>query len=368
MDNKYRKLLIGGLGIAGVLIMAVATVFIVYYMRATGTDRMYVYHFNAGAGRFESVARPWPEGDEDAQIRAVLGSLFANPQEASLTSTWPEMEFETAFWEFLTDIFLYEGTLVARFSEMYHEIPPLEEALFRMAFTMTFERLDFVNGVKIVVDEGEWRDILRLIAGEHDYDYEEHDPEEVAERIAERLQALLTPESIANDPTISPARLTSRTFNLHFIDESGEGLVIETFRESGFDLHNWESIIIQRLIEGPSPESGLGGAFSAIPPETVVRGHRADGPAIYINLSSDFNARFSGSPTLANLMIHTIVNSLTHTIPSYQRVHFLIESVRMEQFHGVPYFDQAFVRDDSLMLAYDAHDDYYEYGHYEDEQ
>ena len=73
---------------------------------------------------------------------------------------------------------------------------------------------------------------------------------------------------------------------------------------------------------------------------TPDRGH-----TLYVNLSGDFVSRFTGSPATARLMLQSIVNTLTlpaNNIGNARRVFFLIDTMRLESFHGVGEFNLAF--------------------------
>jgi len=49
-------------------------------------------------------------------------------------------------------------------------------------------------------------------------------------------------------------------------------------------------------------------------------------------------------------MIYSIVNSLIENSSNVKKVQFLIESERVEQFHGVYDFDKLFEKEDQLII------------------
>jgi len=88
---------------------------------------------------------------------------------------------------------------------------------------------------------------------------------------------------------------------------------------------------------------------------------------MYVNLSSEFVTRFSGSEEIARLMIQSIVNTLLAETHAATRVFFMIETQQLEEFHDMPDFHTYFVRDDTFLLSYvEAMEDAY-YDEYEPE-
>lgn len=304
---------------ATVLLMVVLSAVAFFWFIGRGADddadgRLSVYFFNAPEGRLEAEFRDLPQGEAIERINFTLGHFFSEPENANLSRVWPA---DAEFSELVTQIFIRDNMLVAMFSELYKELPPPEEALFRAAFTLTMVSLPYIDEILFRAGELEW---------------------------------LETGETIANAPFISPARRTSADFTLFFADESGEGLVA-TYEEIGVNIHTQIQDILERLIErqdGP-------GFFPLIPPETRVRDVLTEPDVgFYIDLSADFHIRFSGTPAQARMMLqsitHTVLENDGSNIP--RRVFFLIDSERRDDFHGVSDFNLGFVVDESFMLGF----------------
>jgi len=279
---------------------------------------MLVYFFNPGLGQLQAEERPWPEGDVNRQLTIALAHLLGNPAQQNLSSTWVGLDAYYAF----ESVYLggEDGNmLVVNFSPEYYNKTPLQESLFRAALTLTMSSLPYVDSV------------MFLVGGE--------------------AEAVESADSIANSPSISPARLTNTSFVLYFIDESGEGLITETYEAANVDIQQMGLLALQRLIEGPLGE----GKFSLIPAETRVRSviPDLDAGGIYVNLSSEFLTNFQGSPTQARLMLYSIVNTVVHNTPgNINRVFFLIDSDRQDQFHGVGDFRLPFVFNEAAMMGF----------------
>jgi len=161
-------------------------------------------------------------------------------------------------------------------------------------------------------------------------------------------------QTVANNPVISPGVMRARIITLYFVSEDGQSLVTEVFFDDYVDQQRLAEEKVMHLLDGPLVE----GAVGLIPPETRVRMVNLDRAtfSVYVDFSSDFESRFTGSPQLAHRMLQSIVNTLTapdNNIFTVNQVFFLIDSQRVSTFHGVRGFDQAFVYDHPLQLVYE---------------
>jgi germination protein M len=278
------------------------------------TFRMNVYYFNPNVFRLESLEHRLPYGDEFAWLETAV-RLFANTSRIpAMTGVWPDGEGFLVDWRMDGDVF------EAVFPMVYRYIPPLEEALFRAAFVWTMTGLPYVNQVRILV-EGDDPDVVPPVTESRN--------------------------TVVIDPVISSVRLTTRTFTLYFLNDDFDALVPVPHTSSTVDMDQIEKYIVARLIEGPDME----GLTAAIPPETRIIDIVSEENTCYVDLSSEFVSRFNGSTAMARLMVYTIVNSLTDNLTHVRRVQFLIDSERVDQFHGMTDFHQVFEWDETLLAG-----------------
>jgi spore germination protein GerM len=270
-----------------------------------------IYFFNAAQGILETEEREFIPRPEDA-----LFQLFEGPRKKSLSRVFPNVELK----EFLTDFFVEDEIVFAEFSHLYDEMPPVEEILFRSAFTLTMASLPNIRGVIFRTPSDEW------------------------------FESAYT---IANNPSISSTRRTSEFFTLFFVDESGEGLVTEEYFVADVQTHRRTQDILETLIER---QNTTGGVFALIPSETkirrVINDRDRNSPGIYVDFSPEFN-NFRGTTAQARLMLQ----SIAHTVLEHNdqtRVFFLIDSERRDEFHGVTDFNLGFTMDETMMLGYVA--------------
>jgi len=314
-----KKIIIVCAILIAIIICGVAAYLIIGFATEDDTrGRLAVYFFDAAAGKIEAEFRSLPPAEFHLQIDGALRHFAFGPESSSLTGVWPN---GVGIRDFLSNIYVEENILVAEFSELYGELPPLDEIIFRSAFTLTMLGLSDIEGVL----------------------FRPENSDEFFESAA----------SITNNPFISPARRTAENFTLFFADETGEGLITIIHNAEYVNVHSRSQYILSRLIEGQNAP----GIFPLIPPETRVRDVLVEPDAgIYVDLSSEFHSRFTGTTAQARMMLQSITHTLLENDRSdvRQRVFFLIDSERWDEFHGVSDFNLGFTYDITMMLGYEG--------------
>jgi len=311
-----KKISLGLISFAALLICSGAVFFAIRFAGGDPPDSIAVYFFNPTQGQLQAEARTMAHGGYHEQIAAALQSFARGPADQNLSAVWPVDTDVTALIE---DLHIYENILYAQFSEMYADLPPADEVIFRAAFTLTMTGLPHIYGVNFRFGD-----------------------EEIFETAA----------SITNNPFISPARRTAQDFLLFFADEAGEWLVTEIYRGEGVNVHARGQYILARLIEGQNAP----GFLPLIPPETRVRDVFFEPDSgVYVDLSGEFHSRFAGTPAQAQLMLqsvtHTMLANAGGNIP--RRVFFLIDSERKDDFHGVGDFHMGFAPDETVLFGWE---------------
>jgi len=317
------KVFLPGIILGVVALITIGSITLAIVLRRQGydifsTNQIQVYFFSPSEGRLYSENRPQPYGNQHDWIYATLGHLRFAPNNRRMASTWPDInpllgEEETPFFQ---GFFVNDGTLVIDFYESYLEMPPLQEALFRSALTLTMVGLPFIDEVIIRINDNEWTE---------------------------------SAQTIANAPALSAARLTDTQLVLYFIDESGSGLVRKYYDATDIDDRRQVQAALERLIEGPTVE----GAITIIPPETRILAiiPVVETRSIYVNLSGEF-LRFAGGPA-ARYMIAAIVNTViaNSTDHNLRQVFFLVDFSRA-QLPGIDDFTRGFEYDETVMVGF----------------
>jgi germination protein M len=323
-----------------VILLLVTGALLLYLLGSRGGEvtvsGLRVFYYNPSDGLLSSNAVTLVATNPEAQVNAMFAH-FARQD------VWPE-GLNYIYLE------LYGDLVGVVFPPEYRSIPPLEEALFRAALVLTLTELPFVERVLV------W------IHGEGDKPYIPF-----AEWLRDEslwdtnAVAVENANTVSNNPSITAGVMRQRTIVLYFVRADGEGLITETLVDEYIDVHRLAETKLQYLIAGPSIE----GAMRIIPPETRIRminydpGHRS----LYVDFSIDFSSRFIGNHTLAALMLQSIVNTLTLEANSewqtrVHQVYFLINSERLETFHGVSNFHSAFRYDHDITLVEDIEEPY----------
>jgi len=354
MDNSVKKFLEDvtrrQLTIFGAIFVAVVFVVVFFIIISFGREndtsgKLPLYYFSPSASVLVPVWNEMPVGDALDIAEFAISQLRNDISNQNLVSVWPQIPNDEILTpDILLNLVLYDETLIAVFSDEYKNMTPLEEAIFRGAFTLTMTTIPGVERVN-----------FRVLETNEDGEVVWSDRYESA-------------GTIANNPTISPTRNSDETISLFFVGETGETLVEETYILKDVNVRRRQIEILEKLISGPSDDSI--NYATLIPPETRVRDitRLNDENIYYIDLSSEFFNNFSGTPSQARMMIASIVNTIivnSDSNTNTQRVAFLIDSERREDFHGVGDFHLWFHFDETLFEWYEEPEETVDFIHEE---
>ena len=118
--------------------------------------------------------------------------------------------------------------------------------------------------------------------------------------------------------------------SLYFADKSGGSLIKEERNIKITDLRPVEEYIINELIKGSNDNS----LESLLSRKTTLMSVDIENNICYLNFKSDFIKNNSGSNEHEQLVIYSIVNSLTE-ISNITRVQFYMDGKRVEKFGSV---------------------------------
>ena len=345
------------------MVLIIGLIVFFMYRRSDNDNHIYVYYFNPVELNLEAVSRPLPSPEN--MLQETIAYLHSGPVFGPLFSTWPR-DIAPQPEDLVSYVYVKDDTLIAFFTTVFYEMAPLDQSLFKTSFIHTMMSLPNVSEITIFVTDN-YRYALEkvlhnLSAGDGEDEYEYY----VAGQIFDG-----TP-GVYNDPPISPVRVVERIFTgLHFVDPTGTSLIRGEY-EGAFDSQEEQLAIqvLELLISLPDEE--YFDVLPVIPPETTVRdleiiyllnledeeGNTINLTNIHIDLSSDFMTRFAFNTQIAELMIYSIVNTLTEVVtvnvPSSNnevRVFFLIDTQPVEDFHGVSDFHTYFKPDDSFLQS-----------------
>ena len=337
-----KKWFISVTGLCVILLGVLA--FLLISCRGSGDTEIYIYHFNPSARVLEAEARPLPA--QGNIIEAAVEYIYTGPRIGNLASTWP-IELAPNKSDLVHAIILESDMLLLFLSPVFDHIPPLDQSLFKTSLILTMEslverNLPYVASIKVLVSDDynyAFNTLILSLSADED--------EEIPD-----VPWLIYDGSpgVYNDPVLSSVATIQTVFNhLHFVDETGTGLIVASYETDEVDRRPEELMryVLLLLIDSLRPE----GAMFPIPQETVIHSVITDRNHVWVDLSTEFIDRFEGDESLARLMIYSIVNTLIANFPR-RWVNFMIDGRQHEYFHGIINFDQPFERDDTLLLSY----------------
>jgi hypothetical protein len=138
--------------------------------------------------------------------------------------------------------------------------------------------------------------------------------------------------------------------HLYFANEDNTKLKLEVqyvpLAEAKKSTSNLASIIVKKLIEGPSKNSGLN---ATVPKEAARRGPVAvSAGTATVDLTSEFVSKHPGGKKAEELTIYSIVNSLTE-LTDIQKVKFTVNGKAQANYKGNFKFDEAFPKNLTLI-------------------
>ena len=283
------------------------------YAEANSAYVVHVYRFNSRTNQLEAERRRVAQDTPEVMVQSVVNMLRLTPRNNNLRQTIPaDLHIDEIRIR-------WDGVMEIYFPAEYRDMPPYEEGLFRASLVQTMTQLPFINinGVLVLVEGQRLNNPFGEVVG------------------------VLTGENVLVNPDIRPRMMTMRTLTLYFVSEDVDGLLSEerTLEVPTFAV---ETAIIEELIAGSRYE----GRRQAIPSDTRIIGVRTGGGICSINLSTEFVTGFSGTQTLAELTLQSIIRSIMVNESHITSIQFLIDSQYRENFNGVPYFDVLFQRED----------------------
>ncbi len=276
--------------------------------------KLNIYFLNSTTHKLEPELRTIPKTDERTMMSQVLSELLAGPKEAGLSPTIPK--------DILLEVKITADNIAeVQLSEEYKNLNPLDELFCRASLVWTLTELDFVSDVHIYIGN-----------------------EELLLQNGQPMGLLNRDNVIITDlPTVN----TEKTrVTLYFSDDNAQGLVAEERELVVNPNQPVTRYLLEALITGPeSPD-----LYRTIPTETQILDITVNEGVCYVDLNNDFMTKFTGGSGVCDLMLYSIVNSLTE-LSGIQKVQFLIEGKKVAEFRGQGFdLSKPLERNESLVL------------------
>lgn len=268
-------------------------------------------------GDWVEELRQIPQGNTLDMLSDVVEGVFAGPERIELENVAPP----GFFLEFLS---LDDNVANIHFPTIFEEMSTRERTNLMVSLVYTLTGLYFVDGLLFYVGGDPMLDADGEIFG-------------IRNRENTTL-GLLTPP-----PTV---------IVLYFPNQQMTGLVRELRNITYDPLVGIESRIVDALIEGPrTPDLS-----PVLPAETLLHRpvHRSD-DVVFVDFTADFLNNFGGGSTAEEMMIFSLVNSLTE-IDGNNYVHILVDGLAVSHDYQNGFhmdLSRWIERDESLILQDD---------------
>lgn len=242
-----------------------------------GNGEFYIYYINQTKRELFPVMT---EINQDLDIDTLVVSIWnrlASPTDSALYRS-PVAEDMVV----LKDHTFEDGILIMNFDDSYLLLDPVSEILLRAAIVRTFTQFDQIAAVEIKTDSQPLLDMKGIAYGamrRNDF----------VDVIGRGVNAY-----------------TRANVTFYFSDESGERLAAEQREIAYANSYSLEQMVMNRLIQGPSEDSGL---YATISPNTSLISVTTNNGVCTVNIDDEIlKNTVNVRPAVT---IYSIVNTLT---------------------------------------------------------
>ncbi|WP_250277486.1 GerMN domain-containing protein [[Clostridium] colinum] len=233
------------------------------------------------------------EINKDTFVNNIFEEMKLPSKSTNLKSVVPENVS-------LLDYNISNNTLYLNLSKNYNFLSDIEQLIFKAGLVWTMTEVNFINNIKILVDNKE------IVYGDN--------------------IILLNRNNTILNPFISPDKIEQEKVILYFANNDNK-LVAESRNIEFKQNKSMEWHIVEELINGPKMQENI----KTLPSETKIRNVKTEDSICYVDLTSDFINKLSNNEEQERLAIYSIVNSLTN-LSNVNKVQILIEGEKINIF------------------------------------
>ncbi len=311
---KNIKLKLAYAFFAVVLVVTVVLIFIFTknIKMAEGTVAYNMYYINGNTNTLEEEKRIINLVDDNTlMFNTVVDEFASGPKNSNQGLILPP-EFK------IIDKRHKDNTAYIDLAEGYDSLAPNLKVLCTGALVYTLTDMSFIDNVCVSVEGTPITD-----SGGEAY--------------------MFSRNNVKNNPSIDPDKTDRQTVKLYFADNTGAKLVAEERSIEVKQSLTLENQIVEQLIEGPERNS----LNPTIPSSTSIKDIKTEEGICYVNLTQAF-LRNNSPVNSEKITIYSIVNSLTE-LDNVNKVQFLIEGEKINEYKGDIDFSKPFERDESLI-------------------
>lgn len=318
---KVKRIFIAGLLTVFVATAVVALItYISYVKKSEGLMDINLYYFNPSDNTLIAEKCSIVKTDDRKQlINSVEEAYREGPKTPNLIKAIPDgVDFEIINKDTVNG-----NVLDVDITKGFTQLKESARLVCVGSIVYTFSDISFIENVRLSVDGKNIADTYNMYGSN---------------------TASLNEENVVNNPIINPEKINRQKVVLYFLSKEGNGLVAEERSIEVKQSQTLEYQIVEQLILGPEDNDNM----AAMPQGTKIKDIKTEEGICYVNLSSEFVNKLSGSTNNEKFVIYSIVNSLTE-LNSVNKVQFLIEGEKISEFKGHYDFSKTFERDESLI-------------------
>ena len=301
--------------ILAILILIPCSLFLFEVIKSSGTEKVEFYYM-MNDGRLKAVDGWIESSTQGEMLEEVLTALKEPPKVEGASAVIPQD------LEFLA-VKLKNNTTVVDVSSAYFRMKDMEEVICRASLVWTLTSLDFVENVELNVGGRPLLTGTGAVCGP------------------------MNRNTVVIDAQIAAETTEYAILKLYFSNADATDLEVEERVIEVNTNQSREKSILEQLIAGPLESC----CTRTIPAETKIRDVTTtnDGTC-YVNLSQEFVTKYISGEKAEQLAVYSIVNSLCE-LEQVERVQFLIEGEKLDEFKGQMDFKTPFTAIGSLKTA-----------------
>lgn len=301
-------------GITLTVVIGICVGLYVYVRNAGENDdrlRINLYFLNNNTHTVEPESRNIADPGSNEGIFEAVAAEFSYGSKS--TNQMLELPKEVS----IVNKSLRSNTAVIDLAESYNTMPADKKIMSLAAVVYTFTDLSFVDNAEVTVG---------------------------GKPVSKSADVLFDRENIKLNPAIDPEKKNWQVVRLYFADETGKNLTAEERSIEVKQSLTLEYQIVDQLISGPAKSLHK----ALIPAETKIRDIKTEESICYVNLSNAFLSKQSADAQSNNMLVYSIVNSLTE-LDYVNKVQFLIEGEKVSGPVGDFDFSKPFDRNQELI-------------------
>ena len=256
--------------------------------------------------------------DNQEKVKYIITRLKDN--KSSVTTTFqagPEMPIESQG--------IKDRVVTIHFSEAYNDLTAVEKIGMRASLVYSLAELDFIDGVNFYIEETP----LTTATG--------------------RLVGTVYPSNINKDILDPNPATIPYTLSVYFANEEGK-LVKEEHSVRVSNPNAVEKTILEELIKGPNSDT----LSRTVPSDMKVNDARTTNGVCQIDISFDPKSKFFENDRDKELMVYSIVNSLTSE-PQIKKVVIFVDGKSDVEFTSDIDFTDTFERSENYISEEEMH-------------